>query len=110
MSKTTARPRVPGIACPHCNARSIVRSSEQITDLVRELRVNCDNDECGHTFVVQLSIIRTIRESATPNPSVHLPFGGWYPRPANDDRPLPANDDRHACADAPAPPPTMLTG
>lgn len=89
--------RLPGINCPHCQKRSIVRDSQGVTDLVRELRMICTDDDCGHTFVAQLSIIRTIRPPAQPNPAVRLPFGEWRSRPAkpaNDDAPpLPANDD-----------------
>lgn len=85
--------RLPGIACPHCHARSIVRDSQEITDLVRELRMTCTNDDCGHTFVAQLSVIRTIRPPIAANPAVRLPFGNWRRPPANDDHPEPANDE-----------------
>lgn len=90
MSKT--RGRLPAIHCPHCGERSIVRDSVAVTDMVRELRLNCMNDECGHTFVAQLSIVRTIRPAARPKLSVNLPFGEWRKRPANDDVPDAAND------------------
>jgi hypothetical protein len=66
---------------------------------VRELRVVCANLECGHTFVAQLTIIRTVRPSVRPNPSVHLPQGGWSV-PANDREPRPANDDKPPAAEA----------
>ncbi|WP_018250801.1 ogr/Delta-like zinc finger family protein [Sphingomonas melonis] len=93
---------MPGIQCPHCTSKSIVRTSVQVTDLVRDLHMACDNIDCGHTFVAQLSIIRTIRPAAKPNPAVRLPFGEWRgapAKPANDDSPpleapcSPANDD-----------------
>jgi hypothetical protein len=90
--------RLPSINCPHCHARSIVRDSQEVTDLVRELRMVCSDDDCGHTFVAQLSVIRTIRPAAKPNPAVRVPFGEWRskPTPANDDSPpMPANDDDH---------------
>lgn len=95
--KRSYTPRIPAIACPHCHTRSVARTGYEITDLVRELRMVCDNLECGHIFVVQMSVIRTLRPSAQPNPAVHLPFGTWRAqpaKPANDDAPpLPANDD-----------------
>lgn len=100
MSRTLTR--LPGIHCPHCKNRSIVRDSVQVTDLVRELRLTCTHDDCGHTFVAQLSVIRTIRPAAQPDPSVRLPFGEWRSgpaKPANDDSPpieeprAPANDE-----------------
>jgi hypothetical protein len=104
MKKTTAkRPRQPAINCPHCGGRAIVRHSIPETNLSRELRFRCDDDSCGHTFVAQLVIIRTLVPSARPNPEVHLPL--CNPRlqhfknpPANDDHREPAND-----AEAPTP-------
>jgi hypothetical protein len=89
--------RMPAIACPHCDARSIVRDSTEVYPMVRELRFACTNDDCGHTFVGQLSIIRTIRPSATPKAAIRLPFGAWSPpKPANENHREPANDDRAA--------------
>ncbi len=101
MKKTLTR--LPGIICPHCNKRSIVRDSVQVTATVRELRLSCQNDDCGHTFVGQLSIVRTIRPAARPNPRVVLPFGEWRSRPANDDTRVPANDDTTPAAIEPSP-------
>ena len=83
-----------GIRCPHCGEVATIRTSEQLTPLVRELRVVCNDIECGHMFVAQFSAIRTVRPSARPNPQVHLPMGDWK-APANDDTPRPANDDHH---------------
>lgn len=92
-TKRAYTPRVPAISCPHCASRSIVRSSEAVTDTVRELRMVCDNPDCGCQFVSQLSVIRIVRQSATPNPAVRIPFGRWPAQPANDDHPTPANDE-----------------
>ena len=95
--KTTSvkqeRARLPGIKCPHCQSKTIVRDSQQITDSVRELRLVCTDDDCGFSAVAQLSFIRQIRQSARPNPEIRLPFGAWSLKPANDDHPRPANDD-----------------
>ncbi len=88
---TTKRPRAPSIPCPHCGARAIVRSSEQITELYRELRLSCENFDCRHTYVASLSVIRTIHPSAMPNPRIQIPMSIFVP-PANDDT-LPANDN-----------------
>jgi len=90
--------RLPAIACPHCEAKAIVRDSTEITPMVRELRLSCTNDDCGHTFVAQLSVIRTIRPSDMAREDVRLPFGAWLKRPANDDHPTPANDDHGLAA------------
>jgi hypothetical protein len=94
------------MSCPHCEARLVVRGSEKITLVVRELRMDCP--ECGAGFVAQLSLIRTRRGSDRHNPEVRLPFSNpalqWErrSRPANDDAPIPANDD------APAAPPAAI--
>lgn len=91
------RAKLPTIACPHCRSKAIVRNSVEVTDLVRELRMTCENIDCGHVFVSQLSVIRTLRPADQPNPQVQIPFGTWRSepgKPANDDHPpLPANDD-----------------
>lgn len=95
--------------CPHCDTRAIVRSSGQISPLVRELDYQCQNIACGHTFVSQLSIVRTIVASACPRAGIHLPFGNpnlgpkRLPKPANDDVRIPANDDTLPAASAPDP-------
>jgi DNA-directed RNA polymerase subunit RPC12/RpoP len=96
MTKKTLT-RLPAIACPHCASKAIVRDSTEITPMVRELRLSCTNEDCGHTFVSQLSVIRTIRPSATPKEGIRLPFGAWS-KPANDDHPEPANDDHGLAA------------
>lgn len=94
----TTKSRLPRITCPHCSSRTIVRSSEQVTPTYREVRLTCDDDDCGHTMVASISIIRTIRPSLKPNPEILLPFGNQNlrvgrTRPANDDTRLPANDE-----------------
>lgn len=92
-----SRGRLPSINCPDCGGRAIVRDSQPITDTVRELRLNCANDDCGCSFVSQLSVIRLLRRGARPNPEIHIPFGRWS-KPANDDHPQPANDDHDVMA------------
>lgn len=84
--------RLPRIACPHCRSRAIVRDSEQLTPLVRELRLACTNYDCGHRFVASLEIFRSVAPSACPDPSIHLPVGALPRRAANENYPLPAND------------------
>ncbi len=66
--------------------------------MVREIRLECTDGDCGHSFVAQLSVIRTIRPSRTPREGVKLPFAnpnlvGPDSKPANDDEPDHANDD-----------------
>ena len=90
--------RIPGIACPHCDSPALIRTSSALTTIVRHIRYRCENDACGHVFVAELQVIRTIVPSACPNPEVRLPFANpnicrTRPLPANDDNRTPANDD-----------------
>lgn len=61
-------------ACPHCGMASVVRTSVQQTRLTREIVYACMNEECGHTFVGLLEVVRTLSPSATPDPSINLPL------------------------------------
>jgi hypothetical protein len=94
MTKPIDRTRLPGIKCPHCLSKTIVRDSQEITPSVRELRIVCTDEDCGFSCVAQLSLVRQIRPSATPNAEVRLPFGVWKPKPANENHRDPANDDK----------------
>ncbi|USI72693.1 ogr/Delta-like zinc finger family protein [Sphingomonas morindae] len=101
------------MACPHCGTRALIRTSEQMTILCREIRFRCENDSCGHHFVAQLAIIHSVVASRTPNPEVRLPLGASglraaRPRPANENALRPANDD-HADA-APRADETIMSG
>ncbi|WP_298808395.1 ogr/Delta-like zinc finger family protein [uncultured Sphingomonas sp.] len=85
--------RIPAIACPHCLTRAVAYDSVEIDLLTREIRFRCSNADCGHTFVGQLGIFRTVQPSMMPNPAIKLPMGQWRSKPANDDTRVPANDD-----------------
>ncbi len=79
--------------CPHCDAPAPARTARVVTRLVSERHHQCSDLECGHTFVAQLLIVRTIRPSGKPRTSVLIPFGAarvpppGLPRPANDPEP-----------------------
>lgn len=60
--------------CPHCKSWASVRSSEQVTPLLRESFLICKNAACGHTFAAATEINRTLSPSATPDPSILLPL------------------------------------
>lgn len=65
----------------------IVRSSEQISALCRDLWYRCENDDCGAAYTAQLAIVKMTRASAIPNPDIVLPLT------AQSRRPVPANDE-----------------
>lgn len=56
--------------CPHCKSRATIRSSKQISALVREGKCQCSNLACGHTFVINIEVVRTISPAAYPDPLV----------------------------------------
>lgn len=60
------------MTCPHCATTAHIRTSRQMSHTARELRYQCTNVECGHTWVAVLEAIRTIVPSQTPNPKVYL--------------------------------------
>ncbi len=101
MTKTKRNytPRVPATVCPHCLTRSIAYDSVEIDVFTREIRYVCQDADCGHTFVAQLGIFRTVRPSMKPNPAIRLPHGQWRSKPANDDQRVPANDDQPDAAE-----------
>lgn len=50
--------------CPCCHSKAIIRDSEEITPLVRELYHICLNSECGHTWKAQLEYLYELSPSA----------------------------------------------
>lgn len=93
-------PRLPHMLCPHCGGKAFARTGGKSSTLYREIYYHCREVlTCGHTFVVGMTTIRTVRQSAQPDPSIHLPISA-YTRPPSD--PIPANDDT-------PPPPTPAT-
>lgn len=64
------------IACPHCESRAIARSSKLLSLTLREITYQCTDVYCGHTYVANLEIVRTLSPSAKPNTAVDLPVHG----------------------------------
>lgn len=56
--------------CPHCGSLAFIRSSKQLSKLVKEASCQCTNVVCGHTFIVSVEVIRTISPAAFPDPLV----------------------------------------
>lgn len=56
--------------CPHCGSVSFIRSSKQLSKLVKEASCQCTNVVCGHTFIVAVEVVRTLSPSAFPDPLV----------------------------------------
>lgn len=68
------------MACPHCKADSVIRTSWVMTALMRETTYACSNPECGHTFIALTEIVRTLSPSATPDPAINLPLSSHIRR------------------------------
>ncbi|MBR8055646.1 ogr/Delta-like zinc finger family protein [Burkholderia vietnamiensis] len=62
------------LRCPHCRARTIARTSRELSETMREIVFVCTDYDCGHTFVSQLEAVRTLSPSAKPNPGIGLPI------------------------------------
>lgn len=62
------------MACPHCESKSVVRTSQFHSVLLRESYHICQNPLCGHTFSCYTEVIRTLSPSAMPNPAINLPI------------------------------------
>lgn len=61
--------------CPHCGAQANCRNSESMSLLLKELTFVCTNfSQCGHVFVSNLEVVRTLSPSAIPNPEVNIPL------------------------------------
>lgn len=73
--KVIRRERLPGIACPVCNTKAMVRTSLQITETMREIRLVCTDDDCDCSFVAQVMVSHIVRPSKKQNPRVLLPIG-----------------------------------
>lgn len=68
--------------CPHCKWPAVCYSSNTITDLVTHKYVQCTNAIlCGHQFVVEIGVARTIVPSRMPDPAYQIPL---VQRRAND--------------------------
>lgn len=68
--------------CPHCGTEATIRTSKAISEITREASVQCANVECAHTWVAQISAVRTIAPSMTPNPRVFIPLSPRSPAAA----------------------------
>ena len=60
--------------CPHCKASSEIRTGRMVSATMRESIDQCTNVECGHTFIVDAEVSRTLSPSATPDPTVNIPL------------------------------------
>jgi hypothetical protein len=56
--------------CPHCQSAATVRTSREVSALVREVYYQCNNVVCGHTFKATVEIVKTLSPAACPDPRI----------------------------------------
>lgn len=61
------------VLCPHCQAAAIIRGSERVTLTIKNLRLKCSNEDCGFSWLAQISPVHAICPSQIENPEVHIP-------------------------------------
>ena len=61
------------IICPHCQSAMIIRSSEYVTETVKNIYLHCLNVDCAFTGKWTVSPIHEICPSQMPNPAVNIP-------------------------------------
>ena len=66
--------RVISLPCPHCKSPVRAAKSRTMSAMLKEITYQCQNVECGHTFVATLEVSRTVSMSAMPNPEVRIPI------------------------------------
>lgn len=66
--------------CAHCRMDAVIRTSWEMTILMRETTYACTNPECGHTFVALTEVHRTLSPSATPDPAINIPLSSHIRR------------------------------
>mgnify|MGYP001481516743 CR=1 FL=1 len=67
------------ITCPHCDSRATIRTSRSVSEITREVYLQCENIECAHTWKAYLSAAVTIAPSMTPKPGVFIPLSPRSP-------------------------------
>lgn len=45
--------------CPYCRHRARIRNSLEVTELHRDIFLQCSNSDCGHTWKAQLSFVHS---------------------------------------------------
>ena len=67
---------VIGMKCPHCGMLATARTSRELSRTLREVKYQCRDIECGHTWMATLEAVRTLSPSGKPDPEIEavLPF------------------------------------
>ena len=60
--------------CPHCQGKTIIRTSQTVNALLRQITFQCQDPECSHSFMAWLEAYCSLSPSAKPAPHVYLPM------------------------------------
>ncbi|QUM80415.1 ogr/Delta-like zinc finger family protein [Moritella sp. 5] len=52
------------VLCPECGDKSRIQKTNRISNSYTDLYCSCNNAECGHSFVMNLSFSHTLSPSA----------------------------------------------
>ncbi|MEZ8060476.1 MULTISPECIES: ogr/Delta-like zinc finger family protein [Vibrio] len=52
------------VFCPECGSKSCIQKSNRMSTKHADLYCSCNDPECGHTFVMNLSYSHTLSPSA----------------------------------------------
>ncbi|HFK4760422.1 TPA: ogr/Delta-like zinc finger family protein [Citrobacter farmeri] len=56
--------RSPKIICPECESNSVIKKTVRKHPELSDIYCACNNVECGHTFVVNMTFSHTLSPSA----------------------------------------------
>lgn len=56
--------RSPKIICPECESNSVIKKTVRKHPHLSDVYCECNNVECGHTFVVNMTFSHTLSPSA----------------------------------------------
>lgn len=56
--------RSPKIICPECESNSVIKKTVRKHPQLSDVYCACNNVECGHTFVVNMTFSHTLSPSA----------------------------------------------
>ncbi|MGE4370685.1 MAG: ogr/Delta-like zinc finger family protein [Burkholderiaceae bacterium] len=67
---------IVAMPCPNCDAVPKVRTGKQLSASMREVFLECLNEQCQYQWIAYLTLSRTLSPSATPNKKV-VQGGSW---------------------------------
>lgn len=80
IHKKTASDNGERMTCIDCHADAVIRTSWQMSALMRETTYHCTNECCKGVFVAYVEIVCTISPSGIPRVNVQLPLSGHINR------------------------------